>query len=112
MVGGASFGHPVGEGERGGRRSLYHMLIFYDSGLGPSILDIPSAIRFELEKCAFDGDTGAAKSPLLVELLSDDDAEADDDSAKFKSNPKITENPPAHSGSINVAIYIVIVVVL
>ena len=60
------------------------------------------------------GIRGEGKTRLMMELLSDDDAdaEADDDSAKFKSNPKITENPPAHSGSINVAIYIVIVVVL
>lgn len=46
MVGGASFGHP-----------------FYDSGLGPFILAIPSAIRFELEKCVFDGDSGGREEP-------------------------------------------------
>ena len=39
------------------------MLIFYDSGLGPFILDIPSAIRFELEKFVFDGDTGGREDP-------------------------------------------------
>lgn len=57
--------------------------------------------------CVFDGDTRREELP----------EDADDDSAKFKSNPEITDadwwgSPLHHSGSINVAIYIVIEVVL